>query len=260
MLGIVCASMSTADGAILAMGTVFAHNIVRQLDGIRPDLVTPKNLLRVTRIATVPVTLASGLIATYNAGQTGYLLIVAFDIMLSSVVVPLFGCFYCKFPRPNAALLAVLCGATARIIMEFTLPKDGSLLMPYKVPEFQKAGPAASALVPTFVDAPPGEAWDPEVQVCETTQYKDFTGVDSLASLLIAFLVFVTVQTLEFHLGRPLFTIPFLEPYEKDLGDKDDEEEKVADTKHIDGGDESADVAPSEEDDVGAKIEEQASP
>ena len=40
LVGIVAASLSTASGAILAMGTVFSHNIVRQLDFKWPHLIT----------------------------------------------------------------------------------------------------------------------------------------------------------------------------------------------------------------------------
>ena len=141
LIGIVAASMSTADGAILAMGTVFSHNMVRQLDSFLPDLVTPKNLLMVTRLSTIPVTAAATLIAAFYqsdnpAGATGYLLIVAFDVMLATVVVPLFGCFYASDPRPNAAFLSVICGALTRIIMEFALSKDGYLLLPFPEDEY----------------------------------------------------------------------------------------------------------------------------
>ena len=89
--------MSTADGAILAMGTVFSHNVMRQLDSQFPSLVTPDNLLMVTCLTTIPFTLpstpsalCSTLIASYYnssdsaAGATGYILIVAFDIVLAS--------------------------------------------------------------------------------------------------------------------------------------------------------------------------------
>ena len=116
LIGIVAASMSTADGAVLAMGTVFAHNIMRQFDTVFPSIVTPDNLLMITRLATVPLSLSSALIAAYYqsdnpAGATGYLLIVAFDVVLATVVVPLFGCFYAKNPRPSAAFLSIICGA-----------------------------------------------------------------------------------------------------------------------------------------------------
>jgi Na+/proline symporter len=222
--------MSTANGAILAMGTVFAHNIVRQLDFWKPDLVSATNLLRVTRIATLPLAIASTLIAAYYQndnpqGATGYLLIVAFDVMMATAVVPLFGCFYCKNPRPCAALLSIIFGSTTRIVLEFTLPKDGYLLLPYKVPEFQKPGPAASARLPTFVDAPPEDVWDPTLEVCQTTQYEDFTGVNSLSALLVSFLVYTSVTLLEEKMGRPLFTFPGLQPYEKQLDGDDDSDD-----------------------------------
>ena len=218
LFGIVCASMSTADGAILAMGTVFSQNFMRQLDNFYPDFITSKNLLMAARVATVPMALASALIAAYYqsdnpAGATGYLLIVAFDIVLATVVVPLFGCYYTKYPRPTAAFLAVICGATCRIVMEFALPKDGYLLLPYQVPEFQDYGPAASDKLPVWIDAPEDEVWNPDEQVCDQRQFKDFTGVDSLSSFLLSFLVFVTVQWIENKTERPLFTFPGMTPY-----------------------------------------------
>lgn len=68
--------MSTADGAILAMGTVWSHNVSRQLDHWFPNLVTNDNLLMVARISTVPFTVAACIVAI-NSKKTGYLLIVA---------------------------------------------------------------------------------------------------------------------------------------------------------------------------------------
>jgi Na+/proline symporter len=218
--------MSTADGAILAMGTVFSHNVVRHLDPFFPGLVTNENLLTAARLATIPLTLAATFIAAYYqsdnpAGSTGYLLIVAFDVVLATVVVPLFGCFYTKTPRPNAAFLSILGGALTRIVLEFTLPKDGFLLLPYDVPEFQDYGPAASDKLPVWIDAPADEVWNPDAEQCDQPQYRDFTGVDSLSAFFVSFLIFVTVQTLEHHMGKPLFTFAGLEPYTKDLGDDD---------------------------------------
>lgn len=230
-MGVVAASMSTADGAILAMGTVFAHNVVRQFDIIYPSLVTPENLILVTRLATVPLSLSSALIAAYYqsdnpAGATGYLLIVAFDVVLATVVVPLFGCFYAKNPRPTAAFLSIICGATTRIILEFTLPKDGFLLLPYEVDEFLDYGTAASTKLPLFVDGNATEVWDPSSEPCDQSRYRDFTGVDSLTALLVSFLVYTGVQTLEHYRGKPLFTMPGLQGYVKDLGQKKGEEGK----------------------------------
>ena len=88
----------------------------------------------------------AALIATLIADQvrnTGYLLIVAFDIVLAAVVAPLFGCYYTKNPSPRAALVSVLSGGISRVVMEVALPKDGFLILPYDLPEFVDYGSAA---------------------------------------------------------------------------------------------------------------------
>jgi len=217
LIGIVAASMSTADGAILAMGTVWSHNITRQLDSWYPSLVTPENLLTVARLSTIPFSLAATIIAS-ETRQTGYLLIVAFDIMLAGVVAPLFGCFYTKNPSPRAAFLAVLAGVITRVVLEFALPKDGLLILPFDYPEFYGYGPAASTAYPTFFDEPEADLWDPAAEPCEAEQLEDYTGVDSLSAFACSILVFVTVQFIEnWRGGKALFTFPGLEPYEKDL-------------------------------------------
>lgn len=84
LVGIIAASMSTADGAILAMGTVMSHNVARQFDIWYPSLITSENLLNMARFTTIPFTLCSAFIASYS-GETGYLLIVAFDVVLATV-------------------------------------------------------------------------------------------------------------------------------------------------------------------------------
>jgi Na+/proline symporter len=137
LIAIIAASMSTCDGAILAMGTVFSHNILRNFT----SSINTKNLLTAARISSIPFTILAAVIASYyksnhSLGATGYLLVVAFDVVLASVVVPLFGCFYTRKPSPLAALLAILAGALSRVILEFTLPKDGFVIAPYGGDEF----------------------------------------------------------------------------------------------------------------------------
>jgi Na+/proline symporter len=216
-MGIVAASMSTADGTILAMGGVFSHNIVRHLDKFYPSLSTADNLLFSTRLATIPLTIiATSLAAFYQ--DTGYLIIVSFDIVLAGVIAPLLGCFYAKNPSPRAALCSVLVGAFVRVILEFALPKDGSLVVPYDFPEFYNIGPAASTLLPTFVDGPAGSVWDPTVEVCEQEQFEDYSGVDSISAFLASALVFILIQFIEHKLGgRALFSFPGGEGYRKNL-------------------------------------------
>jgi Na+/proline symporter len=235
LIGICAASMSTADGAILAMGTVFSHNVVRQLDAFIPDLITNDNLLSVARVSTIPFTIAAACIGAFyrsdhSAGATGYLLIVAFDVVLATVVVPLFGCFYAKNPSPRAALLSMLAGGITRVILEFALPKDGFLLLPYKADEFLNYGTAASTTYPVFFDKPEEDLWNPDVEACEQPYYEDFTGVDSLSAFLVSILVFVLVQSIEgMNGGKPIFTFNGMEGYVKDIeedGDEDEPEEK----------------------------------
>ena len=239
LFGIVAASMSTADGAILAMGTVFSHNLMRQLDDYFPNLITNDTLLNAARWSTVPLTLAATLIAAYfktaHSAGTGYLLIVAFDVVLATVVAPLFGCYYTTTPRPNAALLSLLSGAVTRVVLEFALPKDGFLLMPFPEDEFLDYGSAASANFPPFFDEPADMLWDPEVEKCDQPRFEDYTGVDSLSAFAVSIIVFVLVQFLEHHNGGPLFTLPGMEPYIKNLEDEDaDETGKTKSTKMSD--------------------------
>jgi hypothetical protein len=221
LVGIIAASMSTADGAILAMGTVMSHNVMRSFDRWYPNLVTADNLLFMARTTTLPFTLISTLIAAYYknsgsaAGATGYLLIVAFDIVFATVVVPLFGCFYCKNPSPRAAVVGILGGIITRVVLEFALPKDGLLLLPFDDPTFLDVGPAASSLLPSFIDADPADYWNPENEACTQETFEDYTGVDSLAAPLVNLILFVSIQFLENYRGKALFEFGGSEGYIK---------------------------------------------
>jgi hypothetical protein len=212
--------MSTASGAVLAMGTVMSHNVARQLDRWYPSFITESNLLQMCRFATLPTAVVAALIASLKPDKTGYFLIVAFDIVLATTIVPLFGCFYSKNPSPRAALMAVLGGSVTRITLEFTLPKDGLLLLPFSSDYFLDYGPAASSLFPAFVDVDPSEQWDPAVQPCEQETFRDFTGVDSLVAPLVALFVFAAIQYIENSVcKRALFSFPGDAGYDKTIGD-----------------------------------------
>ena len=69
------------------MSTVFAHNLLRKLH--LPFLREDKNLLLLARLSTVFWAPIGGLIASLSPSVSGYLLIVAFDIMLAGSVAPL---------------------------------------------------------------------------------------------------------------------------------------------------------------------------
>jgi hypothetical protein len=224
LVGIVAASMSTASGAILAMGTVFSHNLMRQLDAFIPNLVTDSNLVLAARLSTIPFAITSTLIAAYykSGGSTGYLLIVAFDVVLATAVAPIFGAFYAKTPSPRAALCSILLGALTRITLEFALPKDGSLIFPRDEPEFQNYGPAASAKYPIFFDKVEADLWNPADEPCDSKRYEDYTGVDSLTAFGVSVITFCTIQWLEYRLNRPLFTFPGMQGYDKNANPKED--------------------------------------
>lgn len=211
--------MSTSDGAILALGTVFAHNLVRQFTPLFPQLLQSKRLLLMARLSTLPFAAAGGLIATYSAGVTGKLLIVAFDVVLATVVVPLFGCFYVKRPSAPAALLSFAAGACTRIVLEFVLPKDGSFLLPYRADEFLNYGPAASRKLPSFVDAPAEDVWRESTEACAQEPFRDFTGVDSLSAFAVSIVVFIGVHMLERWKSGPLFRFWGDVGYEKHVVD-----------------------------------------
>lgn len=143
--------------------------------------------------------------------------------MFAAVVAPLFGCFYSPgTPSPRAALCSILAGVIVRVVLEFSLPKDGFLILPFKHDEFKTYGSAASSLFPTFFDEPEENLWDPAVEQCDSGRYEDYTGVDSLAAFLCSALVFVLVTAMEGD--EPLFDFPGLQPYEKLLAHSKDDE------------------------------------
>jgi hypothetical protein len=138
----------------------------------------------------------------------------------------------------------VCAGASTRIILEFALPKDGSFILPYNYEEFYDYGTAASADLPTFVDPAGGSVpqWDPSAQPCEQSQFKDYSGVDSLTAFLVSILVFTSFQVLEDSRGgKPLFTFAGMEPYEK--GGEKQSNDSTVEIADASSGDKQADKA-----------------
>lgn len=110
--GIVAASCSTANGAILGTSAVF----VRNLCGMRleEDEQGRSRLLRAVRLTFAPVVAFAVLLAV-RVPQTGILLTLAFDVLLASLVVPfVFGLYW---PKANAAaaMSAALAGFAVRV-------------------------------------------------------------------------------------------------------------------------------------------------
>lgn len=210
-VAIVCASMSTTPGACLACATVASHNLWRKVPKYGSK---DENLLWVARLFVLPVIVCACAVAseTYN---TGYLLVVAFDIVLAGVLVPLLAAVYWKGITPNAGLLACVLSSTLRIILEFTLPKDGSLVAFGKFAlQYGKAIPG----LPSFMEILPASEQDnmgvwanPDDGQCKQEKMADWTGLDSVICPVFCLLVLTTVFFLEKAIGPNrdiLFFIP----------------------------------------------------
>lgn len=218
LIGLIGAAMSTADGAILALGSVFSHNILRHIARLFRQPFSDTILLQLARLSTLLYAIAGTFLAIYGPSTTN-LLVVAFDVVLATIIPALFGAIYASKPSPAAALLSFATGAVVRIVLQWTLPKDGSFFLPFKDPEFLDYGPAASLKAPTFFDGNSSTVWNPALETCEQSRFKDFTGVDSLVSLVASALVFVIVQAIESCLKKRLFRFPGDVGYVKDTCD-----------------------------------------
>lgn len=131
LAGIIAASMSTGDGAILGTSSVMARNVM----GIHVEEDMPMDeeeaieqrgegmfggpkmdrLLRATRLWTIPIALL-GVLFAIRVPATGMLLVLAFDIQMATAFVPLVGGLYFpNFSNPPAALSAFVTGAVTRV-------------------------------------------------------------------------------------------------------------------------------------------------
>ncbi|HET7480102.1 MAG TPA: sodium:solute symporter family protein [Rubrobacteraceae bacterium] len=116
--GVVAASLSTGTGAILAMSSVCARNIL----GIRPGEGAGRDrLLLITRIGMIPILLFAVIIAL-RVPQTGILLTLAFDVTLAGLLVPFaLGIYWSKSNAP-AALVAIVAGSVTRLVLFVLTP------------------------------------------------------------------------------------------------------------------------------------------
>jgi Na+/proline symporter len=117
-IGVLGASMSTANGAILVISVVLARNVVQRWRSTELD---DSQLLRLSRLMAIPAATAAGILA-YVRPEPGILLIVAFDIVLAGCVIPLFAGVY--WPKANAAgaIVAIVVGTTSRLAAHFLTP------------------------------------------------------------------------------------------------------------------------------------------
>jgi len=126
LAGIVAASFSTGDGAILGTSSVIARNVI----GIRVDenqgseqVATDggvlshdsDKLLKVTRLMAIPISIL-GILIAIRVSATGMLLVLAFDIMFAGALMPLaFGLYWSDIATTPAALTSMVAGSLTRL-------------------------------------------------------------------------------------------------------------------------------------------------
>ena len=126
LMGVLGASMSTANGGLLAISSVISRNII-QRDILRRILKRPgmedKKLLTTTRLFTIPM-MAAAFILGYILPQPGIYLVLAFDIVFAGAWAPLtLGLFWRKSNMP-AAVTSLIVGSALRLLMFFVIPPD----------------------------------------------------------------------------------------------------------------------------------------
>ena len=126
LMGVLGASMSTANGGLLAISSVVSRNLI-QRDILkkwlrRPGMVDTK-LLKTTRIITIPMMIAAFVLG-YLLPQPGVYLILAFDIVFAGAWAPLtLGIFWKKSNLP-AALTSLILGSALRLLLFFIIPLE----------------------------------------------------------------------------------------------------------------------------------------
>jgi Na+/proline symporter len=126
LMGVLGASMSTANGGLLAISSVISRNII-QRDIMRRVLkrkgMEDRKLLMTTRIFTIPM-MAAAFILGYLLPQPGIYLVLAFDIVFAGALAPLtLGLFWRKANMP-AAIASLLVGSSLRLLMFFIIPPE----------------------------------------------------------------------------------------------------------------------------------------
>ncbi len=119
-IGVLGASMSTANGAMLVMSVVASRNMFERW---RETPVDDAKMLSISRMMVIPTAIVAGLMAWWKP-EPGILLVIAFDIVFAGCVVPLFFGVHSKKGTPEAAVTAILTGTGSRILAHFMTPPE----------------------------------------------------------------------------------------------------------------------------------------
>jgi Na+/proline symporter len=118
-IGVLGASMSTSNGAMLVMSVVAARNLFERY---RETPVSDSQMLTISRLMAVPTAIVAATTA-YLKPEPGILLVIAFDIVFAGCVVPLFYGVHSKKATAEAAVTAILVGTSSRLIAHFVTPE-----------------------------------------------------------------------------------------------------------------------------------------
>jgi Na+/proline symporter len=117
-VGVLGASMSTANGAMLVISVVLARNVYQRWS---KTAVSDARMLLLSRVLAIP-TAAAGAWVAYVRPEPGILLVIAFDIVFAGCVAPLVLGVYWRKATATAAKAAILAGTAVRVVCHFTMP------------------------------------------------------------------------------------------------------------------------------------------
>jgi Na+/proline symporter len=126
LMGVLGASMSSANGGLLAISSVISRNLI-QRDIVRGLLKKPamedSRLLTTARTCTIPI-VATAVLLAYAIARPGVYLVLAFDIVFAGAWASLtFGLFWKKANTP-AAIASLFTGSLLRLLLVFIVPSD----------------------------------------------------------------------------------------------------------------------------------------
>lgn len=118
ILGVLGASMSTANGAMLVIAVVLARNIWQRWSN---ESVSDSKILFLSRALAIPTAAAACWIA-YVKPEPGMLLVVAFDFVFAGSVTPLIMGVYWKKATSHGAVTCIVVGTISRLFFYFYVP------------------------------------------------------------------------------------------------------------------------------------------
>jgi len=128
--GIIGAGLSTADGGLLGVSSVFGRNILQRnilqiwkKEYSKEDRkALDSKLLMATRLAAIPIMIGSIYMAIVRP-EPGILLVLAFDVVFAGCFVPLTLGLYWKKANTPGALAAFIIGSVLRLILYYKIPE-----------------------------------------------------------------------------------------------------------------------------------------